>query len=257
MLPAVTTASTRQPSVFVGQGVPEVLAADERPTRAWMGRFGATLRARSPGGIVCVSASFVAPAFTVTTADASLARRVIEQLLPAGLKPRSDPSRGIAEGASAPLSFLFPEADVPVVEVSLHESLDAEMHFALGRALEPLRDQGVLIVGIGSVTHDLADHERISRNRDAADVLGERSKRFQAWVVDMVTQPASYARARGLTRFRDHPDAHAVHATGADFLPLVVVAGAASRNTGPESAGVMVHAGCQRGLSMAAFAFER
>lgn len=236
-----------------------MLASEGNPTRAWMGRFGASLRATTPPpqGIVCISASFAAPAFSVTTTAAPLARRVMEHLLPAGLKPRSDPSRDPDGDALLPLSLLFPEADLPVVEVSLHESLDPEAHFALGRALEPLRDEGILILGIGSLTHDLADHERLSRDPEAADVLGERSKRFQAWATDLVTHPASYSRARGMTRFRDHPDAHAVHATGAHFLPLVVVAGAASMNTGSESAGVLVHAGSQQGLSMAAFVFER
>jgi aromatic ring-opening dioxygenase catalytic subunit (LigB family) len=256
MLGAVTTAS-RQPSVFVGHGVPEVLAAEGDPTRAWMGRYGASLRATSPQGIVCISSHHVAPAFSVTSAEAPLARRVIEHLLPAGLKPRSEPSRDLDDGTRVALSLLFPEGDLPMVEVSLQEALDAEAHFALGRALEPLRDEGVLVLGIGSLTHDLADHGRISRDAHPSDVLGERSKRFQAWATDLVTHPASYARARGMTRFRDHPDAHVVHATGAHFLPLVVVAGAASRNTGPESAGVLLHAGSQRGLSMAAFAFER
>lgn len=253
----MTTTLARQPSVFVGHGVPVVLASDGDPTRAWLGRFGSSLRAASPRGIVSVSAHFVAPAFSVTTAEAQLGRRVIEQLLAAGLRPRTDPSRGLDEGTWLPISLLVPEADVPIVEVSLHESLDAEAHFALGRALEPLRDEGILILGVGSVTHDPADLERLASDAGAPDVLGERSKRFQAWVTDMVTQPASYARARGLTRFRDHPDAHAVHVTGAHFLPLVVVAGAASRNTGAEGAGVQVHAGSQRGLSMAAFMFER
>jgi 4,5-DOPA dioxygenase extradiol len=271
--------TVRQPAIFLGHGVPALLAAEGNATRAWMRRFGASLRATSPEGVVCVSAHFVAPAFTVTTSDApsildedetaslsaeprprgsvALARRVIEHLLHAGLKPRSDPTRGLDHGAWLPLSLLFPDGDLPVVEVSLHESLDADMHFALGRALEPLRDEGFLVVGSGSLTYDLADRARIASDPAAADVLGERSRRFQAWVTDLLTHSASYARARGLTRFRDHPDAHAVQATGEHFLPVLVVAGAASQRSGPEGRGLQVHAGTQQGLSMAAFVFER
>jgi aromatic ring-opening dioxygenase catalytic subunit (LigB family) len=150
---------------------------------------------------------------------------------------------------------MFPAAEVPVIELSLHTSLDPEMHFALGRALEPLRDEGILILGSGSLTHDLADLEKISSKPGAPDVLGERSRRFEHWVTDLLTGSAPYARARGLTRFRDHPDARAVHANGEHLLPLVVVAGAASKDMPRGNEGVLVHAGSQRGLSVAAFSF--
>lgn len=256
-----------------------MLANGADPTHAWLRRFGASLRATEPRGIVCVSAHFVAPAFCVTTSEdppilqdgesqalsidyrprgsVALARRVIEHLLYAQLKATADPTRGLDHGAWLPLSLLFPEADLPVVELSLHDSLDPELHFALGRALEPLRDEGVVIVGSGSLTDDLSDLARISSDPGAPDVLGERSNRFQAWVTDLLVNSAPYARARGLTRFRDHPDAHVVHKAGEHFLPLLVVAGAASKDMRPGNAGLQVHAGCQHGLSMAAFSFER
>jgi 4,5-DOPA dioxygenase extradiol len=271
------SATVRQPACFVGHGVPALLAKASDPTRAWLGRFGTSLRARSPQGVVCVSAHCVAPSFSVTTAETpsllrgadceaisagyqprgsiALARKVIENLLYAKLKASADPARGLDHGAWLPLSFLFPEADIPVVEISLHTSLDPEMHFALGRAIEPLRDEGILILGSGSLTHDLADHERIASSPDAADVLGERSRRFETWVTDLLVGSAPYARARGLTRFRDHPDARAVHAGGEHLLPLLVVAGAASKDMPSGNEGVLVHAGSQGGLSMAAFCF--
>ncbi len=226
---------------------------------------------------MCVSAHFVAPAFSVTTSEAptllrdaeseaisaaycprgsvALARKVLENLFYAKLKASADPARGLDHGAWLPLSIMFPAADIPVVEISLHTSLDPEMHFALGRALEPLRDEGILIVGSGSLTHDLADHERVSHDPEASDVLGERSRRFETWVTDLLTGSAPYARARGLTRFRDHPDAPAVHPNGEHLLPLLVVAGAASKDTSRGNVGVLVHAGSQRGLSVAAFSF--
>jgi aromatic ring-opening dioxygenase catalytic subunit (LigB family) len=268
--------AVRQPALFVGHGAADRLVRAASPTRAWMERFGATLRARSPRGVLCISSHFVASSFTVTTAETpaivglegrdapplawrpsgsvALARSVMQHLLHARLDPKGDPSRGLDHGAWLPLSLLCPQADVPVVELSLHRSLDPEAHFALGRVLQPLRDEGILIVGSGSLSYDRGDLERLSSDEAAVDVLGAPSKRFQDWVVDIVTQSAPYARGRGLTRFRDHPDAHAVHPTGAHFLPLLVVAGAASAaDHGP---GVLVHAGSQRGLSMAAFLFE-
>lgn len=271
------SAKVRQPACFIGHGVPAALATDGGPTRAWLGRFGASLRERSPQGVVCISAHFVAPTFCVTTSESpdimvdgesealsvdyrprgsvALARKVIENLLYSKLKATADPARGLDHGAWLPLSILFPDADIPVVELSLHTSLDPEMHFALGRALEALRDEGILILGSGSLTHDLADLEKISSDPSLPDVLGERSRRFETWVTDLLTGSAPYARARGLTRFRDHPDARAVHANGEHLLPLVVVAGAASKDMPQGNEGVLVHAGSQRGLSMAAFTF--
>lgn len=267
----------RQPACFIGHGVPAALATEGDPTRAWLRRFGASLRERPPLGIVCVSAHFVAPTFCVTTSESpdimvdgeseaitadfrprgsvALARKVIESLLYAKLKATADPARGLDHGAWLPLSLMFPEIEAPIVQISLHASLDPEMHFALGRAIEALRDEGILIVASGSLTHDLADLERISGDPGAPDVLGERSRRFETWVTDLLTGSAPYARARGLTRFRDHPDARAVHANGEHLLPLLVAAGAASKDMPRGNEGVLVHAGSQRGLSTAAFTF--
>jgi len=267
----------RQRALFVGHGAPALLASAADPTHGWLRRLGAELRADKPRGILCVSAHFVAPAFAVTTSEApaldvvtgvdfpaiehrprgsvALARRVLEHLLPARIKATADPSRGLDHGAWLPLSLLFPEGDVPVVQLSLQTSEDPVTHFAVGRALEPLRDEGILVIGSGSLTHDVADLERLARDPDAPDVLGERSRRFQAWVTDLLTGSGPYTRGRGLTRFRDHPDVHLVHATGEHFLPLLVVAGAASRDMIGGNTCAMVHAGSQRGLSMAAFSF--
>lgn len=248
----------RQPACFIGHGVPALYLDPADPSRAFLRRFAPELRATSPRAIVFVSPGFIAPAFSVTTAnDVELARRVIEHLLYAKMKAAVDPERVASESTLQPLRILFPENDLPVIEVSLHASLDPEIHFALGRALDPLRDDGFLIVGCGSLTYDVADMERIEREPNAPDILGERSRRFEHWVSDLVVNSPPYARARGLTRFRDHPDIHAVHASGERFLPLLVVAGAASKNMSVGNVGRQVHAGSHRGLSMAAFTFER
>jgi aromatic ring-opening dioxygenase catalytic subunit (LigB family) len=245
-----------------------VTAGAADPTNAWLRRFGETLLARAPKGILCVSSRFIAPVFSVTTSEAPpllvepdvapspdflpagsvpLARRVIEQLFHAGLKASAEPARGLDVGAWLPLSLLVGAKAVPVVQLSLHASLDPEIHFSAGRALETLRDEGFVILGSGGLTND----------QDGGEVLGAPSVRFQSWVTDLVVNAAPYGRARGLTRFRDHPDAHRVHRTGEQFLPLLVVAGAASKDMSTGNVGLQVHAGCQRGLSQAAFLFER
>jgi aromatic ring-opening dioxygenase catalytic subunit (LigB family) len=250
--------SRRQPACFIGHGVPDLLADAADPSHAFLRRFAPALLATSPRAIVLVSPFFVAQAFSVTTGnDVELARKVIEHLLYAKLKAAVDSERVADEATLQSVRILFPENDIPVIELSLHASLDPELHFAVGRAIEPLRDEGFLIVGCGSLTYDVSDMERIERDPNLPDILGERSDRFQHWVTDLVTNSAPYARARGLTRFRDHPDIHAVHASGERFLPLLVVAGAASKNMSSGNVGRQVHAGSHRGLSMAAFTFER
>lgn len=239
-------------------------------SNAFLRRFGAALSATPPRAVLCLSAHFATPKLTITTADAPptlhdhdvaellsvsyeargdklLARRVIEHLLSARLQATGDESRGLDHGAWMPLSLLFPAADIPVVQLSLLTSCDPELHFAIGRALEPLRDEGVLILGSGSLTYE---------SRDAAG-LSDASKRFQSWVTDLVTGPQPYSRGRGLTRFRDHPDVRHAHPTDEHFMPLLVVAGAASSDRSRDNVAELLHAGAQRGLSMAAFRFRR
>jgi 4,5-DOPA dioxygenase extradiol len=275
-----TLQAMKQPALFIGHGVPSILASDGDPTRAWLERFGASLRQTPPSAIVCVSAHSVAPRFTVTTSDtieplqdhgvASLAsleyrppgcrrvaRRVLELLLGAGFDAIGDETRGIDHGAWLPLSSMFPAADVPVVELSLHGGLDPDVHFTMGRAIEPLRDEGVLVLGSGALSHDTAELEARARVPEPPAALSEASRRFEAWAIDILTRSAPYTRGRGLTRFQDHPDARKAHPTTEHFLPLLVVAGAASADRSQDNIAAIVHMGAQLGVSTAAFCFRR
>jgi len=270
----------RLPALFIGHGVPAVLSSEGDPTRSWLERFGASLRETPPSAIVCVSAHFVAPRFTVTTSDSveplhdhgvpslasreyrppggrRIARRVLELLLGAGFDAVGDETRGVDHGAWLPLSSLFPAADVPVVELSLHGGLDADVHFTMGRAIEPLRDEGVLVLGSGALTHDTAELEARARLLDPPTALPEASRRFQAWAIDILTRAAPFTRGRGLTRFQDHPDSRKAHPTTEHFLPLLVVAGAASADRSPENVAAIAHLGAHLGVSTAAFCFRR
>jgi len=148
----------------------------------------------------------------------ALAQRTIECLRDAGWPAQADERRGLEHGAWVPLMHLFPEADVPVFQVSLPSRLDAGRAWAFGQALAPLADQGVLIVGSGSLTHNL--HEfRAGHGRDEAYVAT-----FAAWVRDAVEQGDS---TRLLRTLDDAPEARRAHPTPEHFWPLLVGAGAA------------------------------
>ncbi|NUP08350.1 MAG: dioxygenase [Polyangiaceae bacterium] len=270
------TGRERQAALFIGHGLPSRLADADEPVHAWLRRIAQAIRTPATRGIVCVSAHWVAPRFTVTTSETphtledhgcealrgrvfaapgsrAFARTVIEHLLHGGQQAIGDDTRGWDHGAWLPLSIMFPEHDLPVVELSLHASLDPEVHFAVGRALEPMRDKGFLLIGSGGLAHEGGEQP----SSDRGDALSDASLRFQSWVIDLLTRTAPYARARGLTRFRDHPDARLAHERGEHFLPMLVVAGAASSDRSQSNVGELVHAGAHKGLSTASILFRR
>jgi 4,5-DOPA dioxygenase extradiol len=84
-----------------------------------------------------------------------LARRVRELLDKAGIPSREDPSRGYDHGVFTPFAVSHPDADVPIVQLSIQRGYDPRAHIAMGRALAPLRDEGVLIIGSGNIVHNL------------------------------------------------------------------------------------------------------
>ena len=106
-----------------------------------------------------------------------LAARTIEVLRAAGWPAEADPGQGLDHGAWVPMRFLYPEADVPVFQLSLPASLVAQQAYALGQALRPLRDEGVMVVGSGSMTHNLYEFRMHDDGQEA-----EYAREFAAWV---------------------------------------------------------------------------
>ncbi len=143
---------------------------------------------------------------------------VIGQLLAAARIPwRLDPERGFDHGVFVPMLLMYPNAEIPVVQVSLRSDLDAEFHLALGEAIAPLRDQGVLIVGSGMSYHNMG---RFGSPEAHADSIA-----FDDWLTSACTAEPARRRA-ALARWMDAPAARAAHPREEHLLPLMVAAGA-------------------------------
>lgn len=175
--------------------------------------------------------------------DPALAARIVELLAPQG-RAHLDPTRGLDHGAWVPLRYLYPAADVPVVQVSLPARCTPAAAFRLGQLLAPLTTAGVLIVGSGSLTHNLSEFRGAAHEDDAAYV-----RRFVAWSRQAVTSGDTAA----LLNYLDSaPDARRAHPTADHYLPLPFAAGAAAPGTRAQ----VIDGGIAYGiLSMDAFVF--
>ena len=153
----------------------------------------------------------------------ALAREVQDLLAAAGIASDVDPERGFDHGVFVPMLLINPQADIPVATLSLQESLDPAQHLAIGRALAPLRDQGVLIVGSGSSFHNLATFQ----DGDSRDSLV-----FDQWLTEAATLPDAKTRNERLALWSQAPRARACHPREEHLLPLMVAAGAAGEDVG-------------------------
>ena len=149
----------------------------------------------------------------------ALAARAGELIQAAGLPARLDPERGFDHGAFTPLKVIYPRADVPVVQLSLMTGLDPGVHLALGRAIAPLRDEGVLIVGSGLSYHNL---------RQFFSPRGWRpSREFDGWLGGVLLGGSPTDRDKLLAAWEAAPAAREAHPREEHLIPLMVAAGAA------------------------------
>lgn len=157
----------------------------------------------------------------------ALAARVAELLRTQGWAAAVNPDQGLDHGAWVPLMHLFPEHDVPVLQASMPHTLDAQSAFAYGRALRKLGDEGVLVLGSGSLTHNLYEF-RHEDNRHAAQPATpdavHYAEAFSAWVRQAV-QAGDEARLQ--STLKSAPHAARAHPTAEHFWPLLVALGAA------------------------------
>jgi 4,5-DOPA dioxygenase extradiol len=230
---------TTHPSLFLAHGAPDLPLTDHVAKR-FLASLSGSLPA--PRAILIVSAHWEAAAPTLTTSeaprtvhdfmgwpgelykitypaktDAALIARAGGLLAEAGIAVAEDPRRGYDHGAWVPLSIAYPLAEVPVVQLSLERGGDARRHFEIGRALAPLRAEGVLIVGSGATVHNL---RRLAP--EGSPPPGWASE-FDGWLHDRL----GTRDLETLLSFPAQPQtARMAHPTDEHFLPLYVAMGA-------------------------------
>jgi 4,5-DOPA dioxygenase extradiol len=157
--------------------------------------------------------------------DHELARRIVEMLDRAGFSAAIDPQRGLDHGAWVPLLLAWPAADIPVVQLSVQTHLGPEHHLRLGQALAPLTEEGVLIMGSGSFTHDLSSWRTAGPDEPAW------VRQFSEWMDTAILE----GRTDELLRYRSlAPYAQRNHPTEEHLLPLFVAMGAAGEGSRAE-----------------------
>lgn len=240
-----------QPTFYIPHGGGPCFFMED-PQGVWTGMAGflrgipASLPA-PPAAIVIVSGHWETAGFALTAAERpplvfdyygfpphtyqlrydapgmpALASSIAASLRAAGFAAAADDARGYDHGVFVPLKVAFPDADVPVIELSLDRGLDAALHLAVGEALAPLREQNVLIIGAGMSVHNLRAFGDPRMTQPATE--------FDSWLNEAVCTDAT-TRAAVLTRWREAPNARLCHPRHEHLLPLMVAAGA-SRSTG-------------------------
>lgn len=150
----------------------------------------------------------------------ALADHVVSLLSEADLSPRLDPSRGLDHGVWVPLRLLYPQADIPLVPISIQPEAGPARAYAMGRALASLREEGVLVIGSGSITHNLGDFRAGYGEVHEAPYV----RPFTDWI----EQRLAAGDIDALLDYRHQaPFAERAHPTDEHLLPLFVALGAA------------------------------
>jgi len=154
----------------------------------------------------------------------ALAQRVRELLRADGIEARLDPTRGFDHGTFSIMKPLYPDEDVPLVQISLDANFDPAQHLLVGRALAPLRDEGVLIIGSGLSYHNLRALHGTSGY--------EPSRQFDAWLQQTLVHSSPAERNERLLAWEQAPFARAAHPREDHLIPLMVAVGAAGDDAG-------------------------
>ncbi len=205
------------------RGLPEEIGAHPRAVLMISAHWEAeefTVQSNPAPGMIYDYGGFPAHTYSIrypAPGSPELARRVQALLGTSGIRSAEDPQRGFDHGMYAPMAVAYPEADMPTVQLSLRRGLDPEQHLALGRALAPLRDEGVLIIGSGLSYHNL---------RAFGPAGGPASAAFDRWLDTSLAETGA-ARSAALTAWQSAPSARQAHPREEHLLPLMVAVGAA------------------------------
>ncbi|HEY9623502.1 MAG TPA: class III extradiol ring-cleavage dioxygenase [Crinalium sp.] len=256
------------PAIFVSHGSPD-LPLQPNAVTDFLKQLGHSLE--KPTAILVVSAHWGTNRPTVSTAPEprtvhdfsgfpaalyeityaapgapALASRVKELLIQAGVPVDVHPQRGLDHGAWVPLLLMYPNANIPVTQLSIQPNADPAHHLAIGRALEPLRHEGVLILASGSATHNLWELGRYANQATPPDWV----QQFSDWLDDAI----AHNKTDDLLNYRQiAPYAERNHPTDEHLLPLFVAMGAG----GEMGQGRSLHNSYTFGiLSMASYAFS-
>ncbi len=236
-LPAIYIPHGGGPAFFMQGKMHDIF----QPMAAFLASIPAMLPVQ-PTAIVVISAHWEAPLVSITAgsqpdlifdyygfpeamyaltypapAAPDIASRAAELLGDTGIECQLDTKHGWDHGVFIPLMVMYPNADIPVVAISLRSDLDPAAHAEIGRALAPLREQGVLLVGSGMSYHNLS---RISNGKAA-------STAFDSWL-DCALAGTEKQRRTQLNRWADAPSARAAHPREEHLLPLMVISAAGS-----------------------------
>jgi aromatic ring-opening dioxygenase catalytic subunit (LigB family) len=154
----------------------------------------------------------------------ALAARVTELLASGGVTCRQDPARGFDHGTFVPLGLMYPNADVPIVLLSMKSGYDAAEHIRVGQMLAPLREEGILILGSGLTYHNMRGFGNPSSTPVATA--------FENYLNEVVTQTDEAVRNKMLVDWERAPSARQAHPREDHLIPLMVVAGAAGADQG-------------------------
>lgn len=205
--------------------------------------------AARPKAVMVISGHWEAPQFSVSTGarppmeydysgfpphtyqiryqapgDPELAAHTRKLLAADGIESTPDARRGFDHGVFVPLELMYPNADLPIVMVSIKSSYDPAEHLALGRALAPLRDEGVLIVGSGLTYHNIQGFGRDSSTADAES--------FTRYLNEAIALKDTRARDAKLLHWESAPHARLAHPREDHLMPLLACAGAAGSDPG-------------------------
>jgi 4,5-DOPA dioxygenase extradiol len=257
------------PTLFLSHGSP-MLALQDSPARRFLQGLGKSLE--RPSAIVVVSAHWETkggPAVSLAQQPETIhdfggfPRALFEMQYPApgapeaalraaalleahGIPAGRSVQRGLDHGAWVPLKLMYPDADIPVTQLSVIHGANPAEHERLGRALAELRNEGVLVVGSGSLTHNLYEF----RGQDINAPVPHWVSDFETWVKERLE---SSDRASLLGYRREAPFAAQNHPTEEHLLPLFVAMGAA----GPDARATQLHTSFEHGvLAMDAYAFQ-